>query len=139
MRLLILAVLLAACARAPAPLPPAPLPEPLPVTAVVAGLTIQYRAALPGTLDTTARPHVLAYAYLAAPGCRVYLTSGMEHNAHVVSHEVGHCLAMPGGDFSEAAAERYRVRYLAACGESVRPLGLPDERDPTCSAAPGAE
>lgn len=68
----------------------------------------------------------------------------------VVAHEAGHCFQarylLPGisrpdlGDYFsnplEGFAETYALAYLAACGDSLSPLGWRDFRVPFCAEAP---
>ena len=68
----------------------------------------------------------------------------------VAAHEVGHCFQfrylLPGiprpdlGSYTasgaEGFAETYARAYLAACGDSLRPLGWADLGVPSCDEAP---
>lgn len=140
---LLLAALLMGCGQPavgyPAPPPPAPL-----VTRPWPDVPIEWHAETSqAALDAYARPggltgHVLGTAWMRPDGtCEVHVMFDRLLTPEVTAHEAAHCLAIARrGDWSEAPAEAYVPRYLTACGVSVEPLGLPDDRPARCAAPP---
>lgn len=121
----------------------------------VQGVTITWRATAPSALgDARHAGPAVGYAswMLAGQTCVVDLdmTLARHELTRVAAHEAGHCLQarhlLPGlprpdlgayfADPQEGYAETYARTYLAACGDSLRPLGWADTAAPSCTDAP---
>lgn len=118
------------------------------------GVDVTWRATAPSALGQTSTGHIAGHA-LAAPlgqSCVVDidLTRSRYALARVAAHEYMHCAqaryllpGIPRPDLgahfesgNEGLAETYARAYVAACGDSLRPLGWPDLAVPTCAEAP---
>lgn len=115
----------------------------------VHGVQITWRLVAPGELAPYSGH---AQGGLGATGCVVDIdAAGARHAlARLAAHEAGHCLQgryliPPQGrpdlgayfaDPMEGWPEAYAQAYLAACGDSLRPLGWADLAVPRCAEAP---
>lgn len=141
LRILPLLAALIGCAGPPPALPP---PAPL-ATTPWPGVTVEWHVQLSQAalneyaLRTPTPPHDVQGAAWMRPGgvCEVHLLLDVVRVAEVAAHEAGHCHAIAThGDWSEAPAVAYAAQYVSACGASVAPLGLPDDRPATCDRPP---
>lgn len=160
MRLMFLPLLLAACA---APLStPAPAPAPTATARLAPEAPLRSQVTSPLGMDTVVETLSAGAVerWLKVPGasgaaqagvpCRIYLDERVQDVVWVVAHEFGHCFqshfrlpGLPRPDLHayfhtpvEGFAQTYAEFYLARCGLSLRPLGLPDDRAPECLEAP---
>ena len=117
-------------------------------------VSVTWRATTPGGLGHIKAGRVLGHAswFLAGTNCVVDidLAQSRAELARVAAHEYGHCAQarylLPGiprpdlraytADPREGYAETYALTYLAACGDSLRPLGWTDYAVPLCAEAP---
>ena len=146
--LALLPLLLTACAIQAAPRDNAQW------TSTVQGVSITWRAVTPGTLGTQGGYPIAARATNLPGGSSCVVDIDMNRArftmARIAAHEAGHCLqaryllaGIPRPDISpyhaggsEGFAETYALRYLSACGDSLRPLGWQDQIAPLCAEAP---
>ena len=117
-------------------------------------VSVTWRATSPGGLGRMESGSVLGHAswFLAGTNCVVDmdLAQSRAQLVRVAAHEYGHCAQakylLPGiprpefgpyfADPTEGFAETYARAYLAACGDSLRPLGWSDLAVPLCAEAP---
>lgn len=120
----------------------------------VHGVLVTWRATAPAALGQVSTGHVAGYATAAPLGtsCVVDLdlTRSRYALARIAAHEYMHCAqaryllpGLPRPDLgphfatgNEGLAETYALAYVAACGDSLRPLGWADLSVPTCAEAP---
>lgn len=117
-------------------------------------VSVTWRATSPGGLGHIEAGNVLGHAnwFLAGTNCvvDVDLAQSRTQLVRVAAHEYAHCaqahFLLPGlarsdlgpyfADPREGFAENYAHVYLAACGNSLRPLGWADLNVPLCAEAP---
>ena len=120
----------------------------------VQGVQITWRYVAPAALGTVGSAPIIGHAstVLLGQSCVIDLDPALVRQALplVAAHEVGHCLQMryvlpslPRPDLGEyfaagreGYAQTYALAYLAACGDSLKPLGWADYSVPTCAEAP---
>lgn len=153
MRSLFLAALLSACGLpAPPPVVPQAFLHATDWQTTLYGVTVTTRLVAPGALGGQDGLAYTAFAHIRPEGRFIEVDVALSRGklTRVVAHEWGHhfqwAFGLPGiprpdidaraADPQEGYAETYARAYVAACGDSLRPLGWADFNVPSCGEAP---